>query len=1575
MELKIYNQDNELKLTVSPNTSSTVTEEVMGECAVSVGFTHTEFVMLDVNDYIDIEGVRYRIMAQYRPKQKNTQTYEYSVKFYAPIHQAENTLMLFTPDNEMTSEFAYDGGPREHLQLWIDNMNRIAGANVWQIGTVISAENKVIEYKNVKCWDAAFGSNGIAAAFDTEMWADGYYINLCKAERGERVDLGYLQGLTSLQQEENGEVKFFTRLFPLGSTRNIDASKYGHARLQLPGGVQFVDKNVDIYGVKEEFEEEAFSEIYPKYIGTVQSVRTQDFTSTEGRPYTVYFIKDTAMNFNPNDYEIPEYTKMIAFQTGELAGRGDDTGSFQANWHEDTKEWEIINTYPDEETQIPGGLIIPKAGDTYIPWNFSMPDEYIEAAELEYYEAVNNFLDEYSFDTNKYSGQTDRNHIENNNIHLMLGLNVRLRSNIYFKDGYKDTRITRVVRQLNDLYQATVTCTDKIGDGWKKSVDNSISSLKYEVAKSLEQTVIDIIKTGDTKTPSDSNVFSALKSIASFLRKDKEDATQYLIKFLGGLISDNIASTDFASGPFGTGYLIKKDPKTGKSYIEADEIYIRLKAYFDSLEIKHLSHVGGSIVLSPASMECNRVEVLSGEYETLFDATGSQLFDSQNDPLNAVLQGGEKVYRCYFNNSDGEKEIVNEFAIDDLAQCREFNVKEGTSQDVSNQYYWRRVVGLGDNYIDLSIDDCDEGSMIPKAGDTIVTIGNKTDVNRQKVVYISSYGEDAPSFKLYSGINSYSMLNKEVTVISPNEEKNVFTGKVVIKPGSAGFSNLTDAPNMTQINSDIKQAQQDASSAKEAVQDAKIDVLDLKSYVDGAFSDGIITEIEAKSIEKYINIVENTSQSARQSYEELFNNSHLVGSAKVVLSNTYSILESTINSLINSIETAIADGKTTVGEKQSVDNDYEDFNSAYSDFVRAVESANKSIQDKLKSYSDNAEIAAANAINDAAKAALDAMDAKKAVVNLNDYVDGAFSDGIISSSEAKAIEKYINIVTQTKKECDATYSVLYNNTFLIGTDKILLKLAKDAFDVATSNLILSIQSAITDGKSSSEEASDVNAKYSAFNAKYSALATAIENANKAIQAKIKEESVEEARVKSIEEANKLSQADKDLMAKNMGYKDYEDLENTAKRGEAIIQGGMLNIKLIQTEAIVTSSLIANAIKANSLNVNEKFIINSDGSVFTEGKHVSKGILTELSMDNGYLTINYMGEECFRLSVGSDGVPTIVMAHEGNVATISPYLLMFRDKSLKTLRIDPSKLGDGIINKKSDGTLFLDSYSNDNYINIHCSAGVGGKTYPYNGDYVVQEGSMDTVEAVPDAGYVFDSWSDGGAQSHNVVWVAGLRLTASFRPLVEKFTVSLVVEPANSGSTFGGGTEYDGTIKQISATANTGYRFKKWSDGGAQSHNVTWDRNKIITAYFEAYSYSDAELFPGSIFNNSSWESVVGTLSVQSSYVNFNISSDGTFMAKYGKGLFDRVLVQGVTYKFRVKLRGTEGETIMLVVASDDLLSDAKIITSVTLSTSSIATVPFESAVSSGDSSFSDQLYIIGSKNLTVYNISLKEWTL
>lgn len=764
MELKIYDKANNLRLTASPNSSSSVTEEIGGECSVSASFTHTEYVPLDVDDYIEVEGVRYKVKSRYRPKQKNTQTYEYSVKFYAPIHDAEDTLMLFQ-EGGTTSEFSYDGGPREHLQLWIDNMNRRAGGNLWSIGTVITAENKVIDYRNVKCWDAAFGSNGIAATFDTEMWADGYVINLCKAERGEVVELGYLKGLTNLAQEDNGEVKFFTRLFPLGSTRNIDATKYGYSRLQLPSREIYVDKNVDLYGVKEETEEAAFAEIYPQYVGTVSSVRTEDKTSEEGRKYTVYYFKDNGMTWNPKDYEIPDLDYMLQFQTGELAGRGTD-GSFQAAWHEDTREWEIINVYPDETTQIPGGVIIPNPGDKYIPWNFAMPQEYTTAAEQAYKQAVDDYLNTYSFDPNKYTGTTDRNYIEKNNTPLRIGWNVRLLSEQYFgtTGGYKDTRITKVQRKLNDLCQATITCSDEVGSGWKSSVDNSLNSLRYEVARQAEQYVYDVIRSFDEKTPSDKNIFSALKSLKTHLRKDAPDRTEFLMKLLGGIISPFLTSTDFVTGMMGAGMSFSSE-EGGESVGWIDKLYVRKKAILQLLSIMETELAGASMMFNSSGARATITKVERIDAVPFFYSDGSAKYYSDGSRAYVQPSAHGAVYRCYFLADDGEKAIENRFRVGNLVRSQSFNIKSGVYENVSNHYWWRLVTAVGDNWIEVSVNHCDEGSDIPAVGDVMVQLGDISDTDFQAAVVLSAYGDGAPSLTFYHGINSYSLSGKDIVSI------------------------------------------------------------------------------------------------------------------------------------------------------------------------------------------------------------------------------------------------------------------------------------------------------------------------------------------------------------------------------------------------------------------------------------------------------------------------------------------------------------------------------------------------------------------------------------------------------------------------------------------------------------------------------------------------------------------------------------------------------------------------------------------------------------------------------------------
>lgn len=177
----------------------------------------------------------------------------------------------------------------------------------------------------------------------------------------------------------------------------------------------------------------------------------------------------------------------------------------------------------------------------------------------------------------------------------------------------------------------------------------------------------------------------------------------------------------------------------------------------------------------------------------------------------------------------------------------------------------------------------------------------------------------------------------------------IISGKIRFQSGSSGLYELSEWEDVSNL---ITQAQNTANTAVESAKNANTAVGNLNNYVNGAFADGIITEAEAKAIEKYINTVNNTKAAVEAAYNKLYTNAYLTGTAKTGLLNAKVTLMGSIENLISAINSAIADGRTTVTEKNNVDNKYATFNSAYADFNTAVEVANKAIQDKLKGYSD-----------------------------------------------------------------------------------------------------------------------------------------------------------------------------------------------------------------------------------------------------------------------------------------------------------------------------------------------------------------------------------------------------------------------------------------------------------------------------------------------------------------------------------------------------------------------------------------------------------------------------------------------
>lgn len=791
MELEIYDRQGALKRKVSPDSSSRWTEEVGAEFVVTVNFTTWEFFVLSVGDYVEISGKRFSIKKEYRPKKTDTQKYTYNISFYGREHDMQDLLFcrLNQGEDDLESVFAYDGTPMEMLEKLVANMNRNTDGVTWRAGQAVTGDRKTINFNGLFCWDAA---GEIAGAWETEWWLDGEYLNIGKCEHGERVTLGYMKGLkTGLTQNENSNsIKWFTRLIPVGSTKNIDPSKYGYTHLQLPSRDKYIDLNTQL-GLKEHREEAAFQDIFPHRLGTVSSVRSEEQTNKDGKKYTVYYVKDKDLPFNPDEYMIGSEVIHITFESGDLSGR-----EFECNWHNDTQEFEIINTYPDENTQIPGGNIIPNVGDTYILTNIRMPDEYYPIAEEQYKQAVDSFLTEYSKDISIYSGDTDYIHVDKNSVPLSLGQRVRLEDAQYFEAGYLDTRITRIERKLGNLSEASIDCSSAVSTSWKSSVDSTLNNLEYTLAQEMAQTFIRLLKMGDTESPSDYTTFSSLRSRNEFISKRNPDIANELITFLKGLLV----------GKNGSGWTVLED---GTTQAVVDRLYVKIKAVFDELEVKKKTHVGGEQILSPAGMKCVRVEEL------------------------------DESYRCFFLSEVDGITINNEFTVGTLALSQEFNIKEGTSHNVSNRYYWREVTGVGSDYIDLSKTNVDKDSDVPAVGDDIIGFGHLTDITRQAAIILSSVNETSPSITFYQGINTFSLAGKEViglgfdkstghayinvygdayigakdesTYIRYTQKGGVdIKGMFHIEQGSTGWKNMEGLPDEIQAAADLAQKAQDA---------------------------------------------------------------------------------------------------------------------------------------------------------------------------------------------------------------------------------------------------------------------------------------------------------------------------------------------------------------------------------------------------------------------------------------------------------------------------------------------------------------------------------------------------------------------------------------------------------------------------------------------------------------------------------------------------------------------------------------------------------------------------------------------
>ncbi|MCH5236988.1 MAG: hypothetical protein J1E95_04230 [Muribaculaceae bacterium] len=591
MLIKIYNSKGIEQAELSPNDNSTLAEEIQGDSILSLSFTHFDYIELDVDYYTDFEGKRYWLTEKYKPKQNNKEEWVYDVKFYGVESMLKRLLVIKTVDNEEDPVFTLTAPPHEHVAMIVGCMNKGMG-NItdWKVGLIEGTENIVIDYFGKYCDEAL---REIAEKTGGEWWIEGQTVNVCRCEHGEPVKLGYGEGLLSIDPGRADNVKFYTRLYPIGSSKNIDKEHYGYSRLQLPDGKKFVEINAEKYGRVDHYEQDAFSDIFPRRIGEISHVRSEEIIGEDGNPFSVYYFQDEGIPFDPNDYLLPGKVLRVSFQEGsELGGLGNEengTYYFEVNYDSEHREFEIITIWPyGDDIQLPGEKLVPKAGDKYLLWNLRMPDEYYTLAEAEFLEAVNKYNEEHGLDIAVYKGPTDHVWIERNKIELSIGRRVRLESEVYFPDtGYRESRITRITRKVNLPSSMDIEISDALSRTSQGKMRDDITDVR-RYARSIGESVSlpDIIRTGDNTKATDNNLYSALRILSDFLSKKKNDRTPFDLSVGGEFVAESIArffgvaqSKEFMSGLMrGFGWLIDS---SGNAEVES----IRVRSFMEIAEL------------------------------------------------------------------------------------------------------------------------------------------------------------------------------------------------------------------------------------------------------------------------------------------------------------------------------------------------------------------------------------------------------------------------------------------------------------------------------------------------------------------------------------------------------------------------------------------------------------------------------------------------------------------------------------------------------------------------------------------------------------------------------------------------------------------------------------------------------------------------------------------------------------------------------------------------------------------------------------------------------------------------------
>lgn len=637
----------------------------------------------------------------------------------------------------------------------------------------------------------------------------------------------------------------------------------------------------------DEFDSEKNEYVHPYFFGKLRKFNGEygfnlfdqasesgnmEFSFTSGMCGSCTFEVGAGDETQKNLVQIDDSGNLLRDENGNVrCGRDGLQKETPQDRQNDTVNYEVWVALKKDDTTYTNVMpnvsknLKPKAGDTFVILNINMPDSYIYKAENDLKEYLIQYMAENNSEKFNFSIKFSRIFFaEHPDILEQLNENSRLIVEYnkvqytFYVDNFtytmsSDSPLPEIEVNLVDTLSIGQNSLQTMLDGVKQDVLSNIGSgdilsqgNKYFIRKDVadrakgEKTFNDLVKLIDgleigtylsKKSGAKISADGAAELLNLLLRgalaigdykkglKGANIDEQGVADLLSILVRSGIESANFSTGALGAGFCLKKD-ENGDSYLEVDRMLVRKVATFIRLLIQQIKHVGGQIILTPASMSCVKIED-KGDF-----------------------------YRCYFENTDGERTIEQEFVVGDLARAQTFNVKEGVNENVTNTYYWRAVVGTGDNYIDLSKTDCDAGSTEPKAGDDIVQLGNKTDATRQAAIILSAYGNDAPYFKLYRGINSYSLDGKEFVSFSRSEVM-IIADAIRFSSGESVKDYIDNA--VGEVNTKVDDAISDLSENISFVNQLSKDLEAVKNQIDGAIETWFYEPVPTLSNEPAVN--------------------------------------------------------------------------------------------------------------------------------------------------------------------------------------------------------------------------------------------------------------------------------------------------------------------------------------------------------------------------------------------------------------------------------------------------------------------------------------------------------------------------------------------------------------------------------------------------------------------------------------------------------------------------------------------------------------------------------------------------